>query len=38
MGNHPDLLASDNALAFISDDEGQTYNRCHCEYPFEADY
>lgn len=30
---HPDLIEPDNAMQFISDDGGETYNRCHCEFP-----
>lgn len=32
MGAHPDLISPDNALSFLSDDGGETYNRCHCEF------
>jgi len=32
---HPDLVASDNAMSFISDDGGDTYNRCHFWSNFE---
>lgn len=28
---NPDLVPSGNALGFISDDGGNTYNRCHCK-------
>jgi alpha 1,2-mannosyltransferase len=34
MGAHPDLISPDNALPFLSDDGGVTYNRCHCELLF----
>jgi alpha 1,2-mannosyltransferase len=27
---NPDLLPKDNAMGFISDDGGESYNRCHC--------
>jgi hypothetical protein len=27
---NPGLLPADNAMGFISDDGGETYNRCHC--------
>jgi alpha 1,2-mannosyltransferase len=37
MEKNPEHLTPDNALAFISDDGGQTYNRCHCEYICETD-
>ncbi len=29
---HPDLVEPDNAMQFLSDDGGETYNRCHCEF------
>jgi len=32
---NPDLVASDNAMRFISDDGGNTYNRCHFWSNFE---
>jgi len=35
MNEYPDLLQQDNALAFISDDRGKTYNRCHFWSNFE---
>ena len=28
-GTHPEHIVDDNALEFISDDEGETYNLCH---------
>jgi alpha 1,2-mannosyltransferase len=28
---NPELLAKNNAMDFISDDGGETYNTCHCE-------
>ena len=31
INSNPDLVSPDNAMAFISDDGGETYNRCHCE-------
>lgn len=27
---YPNLVSPDNAMAFLSDDGGETYNRCHC--------
>jgi alpha 1,2-mannosyltransferase len=27
---NPDLVSSDNALGFLSDDGGQSYNNCAC--------
>ena len=32
MKENPETLAEDNAMKFISDDGGETYNRCHCTY------
>jgi alpha 1,2-mannosyltransferase len=32
MELHPEHLAEDNAMAFLSDDGGLTYNKCHCEW------
>lgn len=29
MKNHPEHIAKDNSLAFLSDDGGETYNKCH---------
>lgn len=29
---YPDLVEPDNAMQFLSDDGGETYNRCHCEF------
>ena len=28
---HPEHLAEGNAMEFLSDDGGETYNKCHCE-------
>ena len=30
---HPDYLPKDNAMQFLSDDGGESYNKCHCKYP-----
>lgn len=30
FSEHPNLLADNNALPFISDDGGENYNLCHC--------
>ena len=27
---NPELMPPDNAMSFISDDNGATYNQCHC--------
>jgi len=35
MKQHPELIAKDNAMKFLSDDGGQTYNRCHFWSNFE---
>lgn len=32
MELHPEHLAEDNAIGFLSDDGGLTYNKCHCEW------
>ncbi|EIN07347.1 glycosyltransferase family 15 protein [Punctularia strigosozonata HHB-11173 SS5] len=32
---NPDLVSPDNAMAFLSDDGGETYNRCHFWSNFE---
>jgi len=29
---NPQYLSPDNAMGFISDDDGDSYNYCHCEY------
>lgn len=31
INENPELVPADNAMAFLSDDGGETYNRCHCE-------
>ncbi|KAJ3785657.1 glycosyltransferase family 15 protein [Lentinula aff. detonsa] len=33
--NHPEYIATDNAMGFISDNNGKTYNRCHFWSNFE---
>ncbi|KAL2398132.1 Alpha-1,2 mannosyltransferase KTR1 [Exophiala dermatitidis] len=35
MKNHPEHIAEDNSLAFLSDDGGETYNKCHFWSNFE---
>ncbi|KAJ7752429.1 glycosyltransferase family 15 protein [Mycena maculata] len=35
MKLHPEHIANDNALGFMSDDGGETYNRCHFWSNFE---
>ena len=32
IATNPGLVSPDNAMKFISDDGGETYNRCHCKY------
>lgn len=32
IGEHPDYLPEGNAMQFLSDDGGETYNKCHCEF------
>jgi hypothetical protein len=29
---NPDVVVNDNAMAFISDDGGDTFNKCHCRF------
>ncbi|KAK8932489.1 Glycolipid 2-alpha-mannosyltransferase [Metarhizium anisopliae BRIP 53293] len=36
MKNHPEHLAADNAMGFLSDDDGETYNNCHFWSNFEV--
>jgi alpha 1,2-mannosyltransferase len=31
MKLHPELIAQDNAMGFMSNDEGEHYNLCHCQ-------
>lgn len=33
MKNHPEHIAAGNSLGFLSDDDGETYNRCHFVSP-----
>ncbi|KAI9866777.1 MAG: alpha 1,2-mannosyltransferase 2.4.1 [Trichoglossum hirsutum] len=35
MSEHPEHIAENNAMAFLSDDNGDTYNRCHFWSNFE---
>ncbi|KAJ5690000.1 hypothetical protein N7462_004392 [Penicillium macrosclerotiorum] len=35
MGNHPEHIPAGNAMEFISDDGGETYNKCHFWSNFE---
>lgn len=35
MQKYPDLISEDNAMRFLSDDGGQTYNLCHFWSNFE---
>jgi hypothetical protein len=30
---HPEYVAADNAMGFISEDGGKKYNLCHCTDP-----
>lgn len=30
MEQNPDLIPPNNAMGYLSDDNGLTYNRCHC--------
>ncbi|KAL6862916.1 alpha 1,2-mannosyltransferase 2.4.1 [Amphichorda felina] len=36
MKNHPEHIAPDNSMRFLSDDGGDTYNRCHFWSNFEV--
>ncbi|KAF4126905.1 alpha 1,2-mannosyltransferase [Geosmithia morbida] len=36
MLNHPEHIAEDNSLDFVSDDGGETYNKCHFWSNFEV--
>jgi alpha 1,2-mannosyltransferase len=31
IAEHPEHVAPDNAMQFLSDDGGETYNKCHCK-------
>ncbi|KAK4188143.1 nucleotide-diphospho-sugar transferase [Podospora australis] len=35
MKNHPEHIAEDNSMGFLSDDGGETYNKCHFWSNFE---
>jgi len=35
MENHPEYIAEDNSMGFVSDDGGKTYNKCHFWSNFE---
>lgn len=35
MRNHPEHIAKDNSMSFLSDDGGETYNKCHFWSNFE---
>lgn len=32
IAENPDIVEPGNAMDFISDDGGNTYNRCHCQF------
>ncbi|PYI28402.1 glycosyl transferase [Aspergillus indologenus CBS 114.80] len=36
VGEHPEHIASDNSMGFLSDDGGKTYNKCHFWSNFEV--
>ncbi|KAK7398480.1 alpha 1,2-mannosyltransferase 2.4.1 [Neonectria punicea] len=36
MANHPEHISDDNSMAFLSDDGGETYNKCHFWSNFEV--
>lgn len=31
IDQHPEYVSKENAMAFISDDNGKSYNLCHCK-------
>lgn len=31
MAQHPEWVPKDNAMGYMSDNNGQDYNLCHCE-------
>lgn len=33
ISEHPDYLPEDNGMQFLSEDNGETYNKCHCGCP-----
>ena len=36
MREHPETVARDNAMGYMSDDGGNSYNLCHCAYASES--
>ena len=34
MREHPEHIAEDNSMRFLSDDDGESYNKCHFVRPF----
>ena len=32
LKENPGMMPEDNAMQFLSDDGGETYNRCHCAF------
>ncbi|KAF7533652.1 hypothetical protein G7Z17_g13476 [Cylindrodendrum hubeiense] len=36
MANHPEHISDDNSMAFLSDDGGENYNKCHFWSNFEV--
>ena len=36
MREHPETVARDNAMGYMSDDGGNSYNLCHCAYGSES--
>ena len=30
---HPEYVAKDNAMGYMSDNHGESYNLCHCKSP-----
>ncbi|KAH0830584.1 glycolipid 2-alpha-mannosyltransferase-domain-containing protein [Lanmaoa asiatica] len=38
INENPGLIPTDNAMAFLSDNGGESYNRCHCEFMYMSLY
>ena len=36
IADYPEYVSPSNAMKFVSDDGGESYNLCHCEHPFVA--
>ena len=31
LRKYPEYISEDNAMGFVSDDHGESFNLCHCE-------